>query len=188
VAVDDRFDLDAYLGRIAYEGPREPSLGTLRAVVAAHSTAIPFENIDVLLKHGVRLDIATLRNKLVQRRRGGYCFERNTLLAAALRALGFSPVALAARVVRGMPESSETARAHMLLQVDLPEGPFIADVGYGNLRPTAGLACRSGEEEATPNEPFRLMPYWWSRGGPSWVESSHRISVRTGMIESTTGL
>lgn len=51
MAVDDRFDLDAYLGRIAYEGPREPSLGTLRAVVAAHSTAIPFENIDVLLKH-----------------------------------------------------------------------------------------------------------------------------------------
>jgi N-hydroxyarylamine O-acetyltransferase len=73
--------------------------------------------------------------------------------------LGFSLVTLAARVVRGMPEGSATARAHMLLQVDLPEGPFIADVGYGNLTPTAPLALRPGEEQATPNEIFRLMPH-----------------------------
>ena len=159
VTVDDGFDLDAYLRRIGYEGPREPSLATLRAIVADHSAAIPFENIDVLLKRGVRLDIATLYSKLVRRRRGGYCFEQNTLLAAALRALGFSLVTLAARVVRGMPDGAATARAHMLLQVDLPEGPFIADVGYGNLTPTAPLARRPGEEQATPNEPFRLMPY-----------------------------
>src|SRR6516165_12367512 len=130
--VDDGFDLDGYLRRIGYDGPREPSLPALQAIVAAHSTAIPFENIDVLLKRGVRLDIATLHDKLVQRRRGGYCFEQNTLLAVELRALGFSLVTLAARVVRGMPEGSATARAHMLLQVDLSEGPFIADVGYGN--------------------------------------------------------
>ena len=83
VTVDDGFDLDAYLRRIGYEGPREPSLATLRAIVADHSAAIPFENIDVLLKRGVRLDIATLYSKLVRRRRGGYCFEQNTLLAAA---------------------------------------------------------------------------------------------------------
>src|SRR4029077_248845 len=156
---DDGFDLDAYLRRIGYEGPREPSLATLRAIVADHSAAIPFENIDILLKRGVRLDIATLYSKLVRRRRGGYCFEQNTLLAAALRALGFSLVTLAARVMRGMPDGAATARAHMLLQVDLPEGPFIADVGYGNLTPTAPLARRPGEEQATPNEPFRLMPY-----------------------------
>ena len=142
--MDDGFDLDAYLRRIAYEGPREPSLGTLRAIVAAHSTAIPFENIDVLLKHGVSLDIATLHNKLVQRRRGGYCFEQNTLLAAALRALGFSLVTLAARVVRGMPEGFATARAHMLLQVDLPEGPFIADVGYGTRNTARAAQCGQG--------------------------------------------
>jgi len=61
--------------------------------------------------------------------------------------------------VRGMPEGSATARAHMLLQVDLSEGPFIADVGYGNLTPTAPLARRSDVEQATPNEPFRLIPY-----------------------------
>jgi N-hydroxyarylamine O-acetyltransferase len=156
--VDDSFDLDAYLCRIGYEGPREPTLPALRAIVAGHSAAIPFENIDVLLKRGVRLDMAALQSKLVRRRRGGYCFEHNTLLEAALRALGFSLVTLVARVVRGLPESAATARAHKLLQVDLPEGSYIADVGYGNLTPTAPLALRLGEEQPTPNECYRLIP------------------------------
>jgi N-hydroxyarylamine O-acetyltransferase len=157
--VDDGFELDAYLARIGYQRPREPSLPALRAIVAAHSAAIPFENIDVLLRRGVRLDIGSVQRKLVQQQRGGYCFEQNTLLEAALRALGFSLVTLVARVVRGLPESAMTSRAHKLLQVDLPEGPYIADVGFGNLTPTAPLALRPGEEQATPNETFRLMPH-----------------------------
>ena len=78
--VDEGFGLDAYLARIGYEGPREPSLLALRGIVAAHSAAIAFENIDVLLKRDVSLDLATLQRKLVHRRRGGYCFEQNTLL------------------------------------------------------------------------------------------------------------
>jgi N-hydroxyarylamine O-acetyltransferase len=179
--VDDSFDLDGYLRRISYEGPREPSLPVLRAIVAAHSAAIPFENIDVLLKRGVRLDIAALQSKLVQRRRGGYCFEQNTLLEAALRALGFSLVTLVARVVRGLPESAATARAHQLLQVDLPEGSYIADVGYGNLTPTAPLALRPGEEQPTPNECFRLIPrgnelLLQARLGDTW-DSLHRFGL-----------
>ena len=157
--VDEGFELDAYLARIGYEGPREPSLTSLRAIVAAHSAAIPFENVDVLLRRGVRLDIGSVQRKLVRRRRGGYCFEQNTLLEAALRTLGFSLVTLVARVVRGLPESAMTPRSHELLQVDLPEGPHLADVGYGNLTPTAPLALRPGEEQATPNEIFRLMTH-----------------------------
>jgi N-hydroxyarylamine O-acetyltransferase len=157
--VDEGFELDAYLARIGYEGAREPSLTSLRAIVAAHSAALPFENIDLLLRRGVRLDIGSVQRKLVRRRRGGYCFEQNTLLAAALRALGFSLVTLVARVVRGLPESAMTRRAHELLQLDLPEGPCIADAGCGNLTPTAPLALRPGEEQATPSETFRLMPH-----------------------------
>ena len=156
--VDDGFDLDGYLRRIGYDGPREPSLPALQAIVAAHSAAIPFEN-NVLLKRGIRLDIATLQSKLVQRRRGGYCFEQNTLLEVALRALGFSLVTLVARVVRGLPEAAAAARAHQLLQVELREGPYIADVGYGNLTPTAPLALRLGAEHSTPNESYRLMAH-----------------------------
>ena len=154
--MDDGFELDAYLRRIDYEGPLEPSLPALRGVLAAPSAPIPFENIDVLLKRGIRLDIATLQDKLVQRQRGGYCFEQNTLLAAALRALGFSIVTLVARVVRGLAESAATPRAHQLLRVDLPEGPYIADVGYDTDRAAhiaAGLGAADAERALSADDP-----------------------------------
>jgi N-hydroxyarylamine O-acetyltransferase len=179
--VDEGFELHAYLSRIGYEGPREPSLAVLCAIVAAHSAAIAFENVDVLLKRGVRIDVGTVQRKLVQRRRGGYCFEQNALLEAGLKAVGFSLITLAARVVRGLPEPAATARAHKLLQVDLSEGPHIADVGYGNLTPTAPLALRPGEEQATPNESFRLMPHGselllQARLGDAW-DSLYRFGL-----------
>jgi N-hydroxyarylamine O-acetyltransferase len=152
------FDLDAYLRRLSYDGPREPSLTVLGAIVAGHAAAIPYENIDVLLKRGVRLDIASLQHKLVRAGRGGYCFEQNTLLEAALNALGFSVTPLVARVVRGLPDPAGAARNHKVLRVDLPEGPYLADVGFGNLTPTAPLALCPEQVQETPHEPFRLMP------------------------------
>jgi N-hydroxyarylamine O-acetyltransferase len=156
---DDGFDLGAYLRRLSYDGPREPTLTVLGALVSAHAAAIPFENIDVLLKRGIRIDIASVQQKLVHGGRGGYCFEQNTLLAAALDSLGFTVTRLAARVVRGLPASAGSPRTHKLLRVDLPQGPYIADVGFGNLTPTAPIALRPEQVQATPHEPFRLMPH-----------------------------
>jgi N-hydroxyarylamine O-acetyltransferase len=153
---DDHFDLDAYCQRIGYAGPREPSLPVLRAVVADHAAALAFENIDVLLGRGVRIDIASVQDKLVHRKRGGYCFEQNGLLEAALGAIGFALQPLAARVVRGRPATAPgSARAHKVLRVDLADGSYIADVGFGNLTPTAPLALRLQEEQTTQHEPFR---------------------------------
>jgi N-hydroxyarylamine O-acetyltransferase len=155
----DGFDLDAYLARIGYSGPREPSLPVLRQIVAAHAAAIAFENIDVLLRRGVRIDLPSVARKLVAGGRGGYCFEQNTLLEAGLRALGFVVETLAARVIRGVPDAHPpTPRGHKFLRVELPEGPHLADVGFGNLTPTAPLALRPGEEQATLHETYRLMP------------------------------
>ena len=151
-------DLAAYLGRIGQAGPREPNLAALRAIVAGHAANIPFENIDVLLGRGVRLDPAALIDKLVRRRRGGYCFEHNTLLWAALGALGFAAEGLAARVVWLRPEGSIGPRTHMLLRVTLPEGAFLADVGFGGLTLTAPLSFASEAEQQTPHEPHRLVP------------------------------
>src|ERR1041385_2258851 len=90
-------DLTAYLDRIGYAGPREPTLAALQGVVRAHAIAIPFENIDPLLGRGVRLDTGTLIAKLVGEGRGGYCFEHNILLQHALRALG--------SMLRGLPRA-----------------------------------------------------------------------------------
>jgi N-hydroxyarylamine O-acetyltransferase len=93
------FDLPGYLARIRLpvDTPLPPTRGTLAAILTAHMATVPFENFDVLLGRPVRLDLASLQSKLVGARRGGYCFEHSTLLAAALGALGFHPVTCSAR-------------------------------------------------------------------------------------------
>jgi N-hydroxyarylamine O-acetyltransferase len=157
------FDLERYLTRVGHTGGREPTLAVLRAVIAAHSATIPFENIDVFTRRGVSLDAVALQRKMVRARRGGYCFEHNTLLREALLALGFGVTGLMARVVRGMDAAAITQRTHMMLRVDLPEGPYVADVGFGNLTPTAPLAL-APQEHATRHERYRLTPL-----GDEWL-------------------
>jgi N-hydroxyarylamine O-acetyltransferase len=122
-------DLDAYLARIGYAGEREPTLAVLEALHLRHASTVPFENIDIQLGRPILLDLKSLQRKIVEERRGGYCFEQNTLLAAALRALGLRVTTLAARVRYG--STVIRPRTHMTLKVDLPEGAFLADVGFG---------------------------------------------------------
>jgi len=153
----DAFDLDAYFGRIGYDGPRTPTLDTLRAIHAAHPQAIPFENLDPLIGRRVEIDPGALTRKLVREGRGGYCYEHNSLLQAALLALGFKVSGLAARVVWNAPPERVNPRSHMLLRVALPEGEHIADVGFGGLTLTAPLRLEADIEQATPHGTFRLM-------------------------------
>lgn len=124
------FDLDAYLDRIGYVGPLEPTLDTLDGILTAHLSHIPFENLDVVLGRGIALDMTSIVGKLVTARRGGYCFEQNRLLATALRTLGFMVTDLAARV-RPPGATEVMARSHMLLRVDIGDVPWLADVGFG---------------------------------------------------------
>jgi N-hydroxyarylamine O-acetyltransferase len=150
-------DIDAYWARIGYSGPREATLTVVQTLVARHSAAIPFENLDVLLKRPIGLDLPSLYAKLVGKRRGGYCFEDNLLLLDVLRRVGFSAVGLAARVQWGRPAGTIGPRTHMLLRVDLAEGPYLADVGFGGPTPTAPLTLQAGNEQATSHGSFRLV-------------------------------
>lgn len=152
------FDLAAYCARIGYHGPREPTLTTLRALHALHPAAIPFENLDPLLGRPVALDLASLQAKLVSGRRGGYCFEQNTVFAAALRAFGFSLTTLGARVRWGAtPERPEGARSHMLLAVQLGDATWFADVGFGGYLLAAPVCLAPGLVQATPADPVRVV-------------------------------
>jgi N-hydroxyarylamine O-acetyltransferase len=160
--------------------PREPVFGTLRGVIAAHTATIPFENIDVLLGRPPKLDLVSLQRKMIAGGRGGYCFEQNTLLLGGLCALGFRVTGLIARVIRGMEATASGPATHMLLRVDLPEGPFLADVGFGNQTPTAPLALRPGMEQETPHEVMRLWPVGeeftlQAKSGDDW-QSIYRLS------------
>lgn len=157
-------DLDAYFERIGYTGERTPTLETLRAIHARHPRAIAFENLDPLLKRPARLDLESLEQKMVRDGRGGYCYEQNLLFSHVLQALGFRVAGLKAAVLWNAAEDDVPPRTHMLLRVDLDEGPYIADVGFGGLTQTGPLRLEPDTEQATPHEPFRLM-----RAGDDWV-------------------
>jgi N-hydroxyarylamine O-acetyltransferase len=154
---DEAFDQDAWLRRIGYTGPRLPTLDTLRNIVAAHAHAISYESLDVLLDRPPKLDLAALQQKMIAGGRGGYCFEQNMLFRGGLRSLGFAVTSLQARVVRGLAIDAARPSFHMVLRIDLPEGAFLADVGFGNLAPTAPLALVPDIEQETPHETMRFV-------------------------------
>ncbi len=122
-------DLRAYLRRIRYAGPLAATRATLEALHLAHATAIPFENLDILLGRPIRLDLGSLQAKLVAGGRGGYCFEQNALFAAALEEIGFGVTRLAARVRLGTERV--LPRTHMTLLVAVDGVELLADVGFG---------------------------------------------------------
>ena len=150
-------NLDAYIARIGYDGPREATLEVLRLLHALHPAAIPFENLDPLLGRPVSLDLDALQSKLLGQRRGGYCFEQNALFRSALEAIGFAVTPLIARVVwMAPPDRPLGPRNHMLLKVDLPEGPYIADVGFGGQLASAPMKLAPDIEQPTEEAVLRL--------------------------------
>src|SRR5215470_474982 len=104
----------SYFGRIGYRGPTEPTLNVLAGVTAAHNRSIPFENLDPLMGVPVAdLRQEALFDKLVHRRRGGYCFEHNGVLAEVLLQLGFGVDILGGRVVWMNTSGELPAKTHM---------------------------------------------------------------------------
>ena len=123
-------DLNAYLGRINYTGPRTPTYDALAGILQAHIAGIPFESFDVLLGRPIRLDPEGLQAKIVSARRGGYCFEHASLMHAALEAIGFSPVRHSSRVLLFEPRR-ESVRQHMFVTVTIDGATYVIDPGFG---------------------------------------------------------
>jgi N-hydroxyarylamine O-acetyltransferase len=152
-------DLDAYFARIGYAGPREPTLAVLRELHALHPAAIPFEAIDCLLDRGVDISPAAVDAKLIGARRGGYCFEQNSLFARVLQALGFEVESLAARVRWNMPpDAPAQPRTHQVLRVPVGGRTYLVDVAFGGCVLTAPLLFEPGLEQATAHDTYRLTP------------------------------
>ena len=150
-------DLSAYFARIGYDGPAEPTLDVLNAIVQAHVQSIPFENLDVLQGRPIELAPAALEHKLVQRRRGGYCFEQNGLLLLALEAIGYDVTPLSARVRYGRPSGVVPPRTHLFLRVELEGTPWLADVGVGGFSMSSAIRLDESDEQATPHESRRIV-------------------------------
>jgi N-hydroxyarylamine O-acetyltransferase len=172
--MDDRLErivtaieLPEYFERIGYAVEPVPTLDTLRTLHLRHTQAIAFENLNPLLDRPVPLDAESLVRKLVHERRGGYCFEQNLLFMRVLDAIGFRVTGLAARVMWNAAEDAVTKRSHMVLRIDLDDGVYIADVGFGGQTLTGPLRLVPDTEQATPHEPFRLV-----QSGGDFVQQS----------------
>jgi N-hydroxyarylamine O-acetyltransferase len=122
-------EVGAYLTRIGYAGPLEPTPATLAGLHRAHMLTVPFENLDIHLGERNVLDPDHVYDKIVRRRRGGWCFECNGLFALLLEELGFAVTRYSASVTLNDPPSPDFA--HLTLRVDLDE-PWLADVGFGD--------------------------------------------------------
>ncbi|MGV0162644.1 arylamine N-acetyltransferase family protein [Mycobacterium colombiense] len=153
-------DLDGYFDRIDYRGPAEPTLAVLQDLMTAHTGSIPFENLDPLM--GVPVDDLSpeaLTDKLVRRRRGGYCYEQNGLMGYVLTEIGFRVRRLAGRVVWMLPpDRPPGAQTHTVLAVTFPgsQGSFLVDVGFGGQTLTSPIRLQTGNAQQTTHEPYRL--------------------------------
>lgn len=154
----------AYFARVGDTATAGDSLATLRAIVAAHNRSIPFENLDPLTGVPVAdLSVESLTDKLVHRRRGGYCYEHNGLLGYVLEDMGFSVQRLAGRVgwMREGHSDEPPPQTHQVLAVTLPDGtgPYLVDVGFGGQTLTSPIRLQSGAEQQTRHEPYRLLDH-----------------------------
>lgn len=124
-------DLTRYFARIGLTDANVANPEGLAALQMAHRRTIGFENLSIPLGEGIRIDSASVFDKLVGRGRGGYCFEQNRLYADALSALGVVNRPLLARVLLGSPEHAAPPRTHTLLLVNMNGAAWIADAGFG---------------------------------------------------------
>jgi N-hydroxyarylamine O-acetyltransferase len=170
-------NLETYFRRIAYTGPRAATLEVLNAVQEAHLNAIPYENLDIHLGRELTLDAARAYEKLVLERRGGWCYEMNTLLAWALRELGFEVAYLSSGVLR--PDGVTPDGDHLILRVRLEEGDYLADAGFGDGAIHA-LPLREGTYR------IGFLEFGMEQNGDHWIMRNHPTSNTAGFRFSPT--
>ena len=148
-------DVDRYLARIGYDGPLEADSRTLAGLQRAHLTAVPFDALDCHLSNPVSVEPEDAYRKVVDDRRGGFCFELNGLFAWLLEELGFEVKRLAARPLIGDDRSPAPPFAHLALLVEL-ERRWLVDVGFGFPFAIEPLDVDAREEQLRGGRRFRV--------------------------------
>ena len=142
----EKMNVEAYLKRINYNGPLEPTPETLRALQVAHLFAVPFENLSIHAGEPIVLEEGALYSKIVEKKRGGFCYECNGLFAGLLRALGFEVAMLGAGVAH-REGGFGPIFDHMTLMVTLADR-WLVDVGFGDSFLEPLLLDERGEQES----------------------------------------
>lgn len=150
-------NIDQYFERIGYQGNAAVNEETLMDLHLAHTTNVPFENLDVFYGKPILLDEASLTKKIVHGRRGGYCFEMNGIFSLVLQKLGFKVTNLLARVSRDGVNYS--ARTHQALLVEIGDRSWLADVGFGNDGIMSPLKIEENVDQSQFAHTYRLVTH-----------------------------
>ena len=149
-------DVNRYLQRIGYSGSPEINIETLSALQECHVSNVPYENLEIMERKPLTLDVPSLYEKIVERRRGGYCFELNGLFGWLLIELGFDVVQHFGRWLRG--ESLDyPMRRHRVLRVKLNGREYLCDVGVGMTAPRRPLLFEFDTVQEQNGESFRII-------------------------------
>lgn len=168
-----------YLRRIGQPPPAGATLEALRRLHLAHRETFLFENLSIQTGGTIKLGLADLEAKFLDEGRGGYCFEHNTLFAAALADAGFASTTLLGRVRRGPPE--RWARTHMVLRLEIGGEIWLADVGFGGAGLLEPMPLRDGAIAEQDGLTYRLR-----REARLWVLSMRDAAdVETDVYEFT---
>lgn len=146
--------IDAYFERIGYDGIPATNYSTLASIQRAQSARIPFENLDVHLRQPISLEQNSIFEKLVLRRRGGYCYELNLLLRSVLQKVGFSVQTLGARTRLNLTET--VPKTHMTLLVSSSSGEWIVDAGFGPYGLSGPVPFATGRVHDTGYDRYRM--------------------------------
>ena len=150
---------------MSLHGPVAADLDALRRLHTAHRETFLFDNLSIQAGGGISVALEDIERKFLDERRGGYCFEHNTLFTAVLNDVGFGTTALLGRVRRGPPE--RWCRTHMVLKVDVAGEPWLADVGFGALGLLEPIPLQEGAQGRQVDLEYSLR-----RDGPVWVLST----------------
>lgn len=163
--------LSRYAARLGHHGPLTAGLTTLRALHRAHLMAIPYENLDIHLGVPMTLDPEAMFSKLVDERRGGWCFEMNGVFGRVLETLGFDVRYVSAAVDRA--RRGWRARGNHLVLVVTLDRPWLVDVGFGD-----GFLTPLPLEPGTYRQDF--MQFQLTRDGPWWRMHNHPLGGADG--------
>lgn len=164
-----KLDVQAYLKRIGYDGPLDGSAEMLARLQECHLHTVPYENLDIVRRIPLSLEIEDLYGKIVERGRGGYCFELNALFGWLLGELGYPVTDFMARFWRDEP-NPPPKRRHRVLKVEAEGASYVCDVGVGGIVPRRPLRMVEGLEHRQGDETYRLErdPYY------GWLLCEHK--------------
>jgi N-hydroxyarylamine O-acetyltransferase len=151
----DEKTLAAYLDRIGVARPATADAATLRALHRAHQMTVPFENLSIHLSEPISLNPDDVLDKIVTRRRGGFCYELNGAFALLLEALGAEVERVAARVYGGARLGPPLDHLALVVRPADGSGPWLADVGFGS-HSTYPLLFDSRDPQDDPAARFLL--------------------------------